>query len=97
MEAHQLAPAPAARVDAFIARWTASGPAERANFPSFAIDLCDLLGLDQPEPAGADAAHDRYRFEHPVTFRHPDNTASTGRIDAACPRPSRGLRQGPAG
>ena len=65
----------------------ASGPAERANFPSFAVELCDLLGLDHPEPAGADAAHDRYRFEDPVTFRHPDGTTSTGRSPTAAARP----------
>lgn len=65
------------RIEAFIARWAESGAAERANFQSFANELCDLLGVDRPEPSRADAASNRYSFEHPVTF--PDG--STGRID----------------
>ena len=36
------------RVDIFIARWAGSGGAERANFQSFACELCDLIGVDRP-------------------------------------------------
>jgi len=44
------------RIDAFIHRWEESGAAERANFQLFASELCQLLRVDQPEPARADAA-----------------------------------------
>ena len=33
------------QVARFIAHWAPSGGAERANFPSFAHNLCDLLGV----------------------------------------------------
>jgi hypothetical protein len=68
-------------IEAFILRWAASGAAERANFQSFITELCDVLGVDRPEPARADAAGNRYTFEHPVTFRHQDGSTSTGFID----------------
>jgi hypothetical protein len=35
----------AADIDAFIARWQASGGAERANYQLFLTGLCDLLDL----------------------------------------------------
>ena len=68
-------------MDAFIARWAQSSAAERANFQPFAAGLCDVLGVDPPEPATADPTHDRYRFEYPVRFANPDGSASTGFID----------------
>ena len=58
-----------------------SSAAERANFQPFAAGLCDVLGVDPPEPATADPTHDRYRFEYPVRFANPDGSASTGFID----------------
>lgn len=33
---------------AFIARWEPSGGKELANYQSFLIDLCSLLGVAQP-------------------------------------------------
>jgi len=68
-------------VDAFITRWAQSGAAERANFQPFLSELCDVLGVERPEPARADPEHNRYTFEHPVTFRNPDGSTSTGFID----------------
>ena len=68
---------PTPDVDAFIARWAASGAAERANFQSFANELCDLLGVAKPLPAGGDAAADAYVFEKPVPLAH----GTTGFID----------------
>ena len=64
-------------LDAFIARWAASGAAERANFQTFANELCDLLGVEKPLPAGGDAAADAYVFEKPVPLPH----GTTGFID----------------
>jgi hypothetical protein len=68
-------------IDTFIARWAQSSAAERANFQSFAVELCDVLGVDRPGPATGDPARDRYRFEYPVKFANPDNSTSTGSID----------------
>lgn len=67
-------------IDRFIARWAESGGAERANYALFLTELCDVIGVPRPEPARDDGQSD-YRFEYPVTFRHPDGTTSTGRID----------------
>jgi hypothetical protein len=68
-------------VEDFIARYAASSAAERANFQSFANELCNLLGVERPAPATADPTRDRYRFEYPVRFPHPDGSTSTGSID----------------
>jgi len=67
-------------IDLFISRWTASGGSERANFQQFAIELTQLLGIDAPKPAAADAQNDDYRFERPVTFLH-TGSQSRGYID----------------
>ena len=67
-------------VQAFIDYWKDTEGAERANFAKFAIELCRLLGVDEPD-AQRDPERDRYVFEYPVTFDHPDGTSSTGRID----------------
>lgn len=67
-------------IEIFIRRWAQSS-AERANFQSFAGELCDVLGVDRPGPATGDPARDRYRFEYPVRFSHPDGSTSTGSID----------------
>lgn len=65
----------------FIARWSASGAAERANYALFLAELCDLLEVPRPEPTRPDDADNAYVFERGVTFQHADGTASTGRID----------------
>ena len=38
---------------AFIARWTDSAGAERANFQPFYQELCVLLGVPPPDPSVA--------------------------------------------
>jgi len=67
-------------IEEFITRWATSGGSERANFQTFAIELCALLGVPPPDPATQDSAGDAYRFEHPVTFIHTDSQ-SHGFID----------------
>jgi len=57
-------------VDDFITRWAASGGSERANFHTFANELCELLEVPKPAPASDDHGADGYRFERPVTFIH---------------------------
>lgn len=68
------------RVAGFIARWQASGGAERANYQLFLAELCDVLGVPRPEPARDDGSTD-YRFEYPVTLKDDAGGRSTGRID----------------
>ncbi len=65
----------------FIARWQNSAAAERANYALFLTQLCDLLGVPQPEPTQADVAQNAYVFERDVTFDQGDGTSTTGRID----------------
>lgn len=65
----------------FIRRWENSGAAERANFPPFLIELCDVIGVPHPEPATAAHANNAYVFERAVTFHNADGSTSPGRID----------------
>lgn len=67
--------------EAFVARWKASGAAERANYQLFLSELCDLLDVPRPDPAGPHDAGNAYVFERNVTFRHGDGSTSVGRID----------------
>lgn len=66
---------------AFIERWRASEASERANFPLFASELCELLDVPRPDPAGANTETNAYVFERSVTFHYADGHTSNGRID----------------
>lgn len=71
-------------IEQFITRWQKSGAAERANFQSFAVDLCDLLGVERPHPSqdidadnayvGSSESRQRvrrtYRFETRASVRN---------------------------
>jgi len=70
-----------AAVSKFIADWSASGGAERANFPSFAHGLCDILGVPHPEPTKPNVSENAYVFERDVEFHNLDGSTSVGRID----------------
>ena len=81
-------------VDAFIQRWTArEGGAERANYQMFLAELCDVIDVPRPDPAGAETHLNDYVFERAVKSGEIDLTASTKRIDlykrGAFTRPSR--------
>lgn len=65
----------------FIARWQASGAAERANYQLFLAELCDVLGVARPAPTQVDDRVNEYVFERAVTFQNPDGSTSPGRID----------------
>ena len=43
-------------IETFIARWTASSGNERANFQSFANELCRIIGVNAPAPAKEDGS-----------------------------------------
>ncbi|MCL4301118.1 MAG: class I SAM-dependent DNA methyltransferase [Anaerolineae bacterium] len=66
-----------AAIQSFIKRWQVSGAAERANFPQFIVELCDLLELPHPDPATPDDSRNAYVFERAV----PLPEGSVGRID----------------
>ena len=71
-----------AAVAKFIARWSHAEAAERANYVLFLSELCDLLGVPRPDPAGPDTETNAYVFERAVTFHHRGSTkTTTGRID----------------
>ncbi len=68
--------------DAFIARWTdREGGAERANYQLFLSELCDVLGVDRPQPSSATVAHNDYVFERAVRPRDSAETSAPKRID----------------
>lgn len=65
----------------FIARWSAATGSELANAQSFVRELCDLLGVEPPNPATDDPAANAYVFERAISFQNPDGSTSPGRID----------------
>ncbi|SOC04757.1 class I SAM-dependent DNA methyltransferase [Rhodobacter maris] len=68
------------QIEDFIERWKHSGGSERANFQTFANELCEVLGLPRPAPATEATQANSYCFEHPVTFIH-TGAQSRGFID----------------
>lgn len=69
-------------VEAFIKRWTdRTGGAERANYALFLVELCDLIDVRRPDPAGEETERNEYVFERAVRFSHDDGSTSPGRID----------------
>ncbi len=68
-------------VELFLARWHGTERAERANKDLFLSELCDLLGVPRPDPAGPDSAGNAYVFERAVPLRHADGRVTTGHID----------------
>ncbi len=76
----QESPAPPA-VEHFIRRWQGRhGGQERANYAMFLCELCDVLGLPRPDPAGHPGQND-YVFERAVKEVARDGSVSTRRID----------------
>jgi len=69
-------------VEQFIGRWTGGvGGAERANYQMFLSELCDVIGVARPEPAGAERRLNDYAFERGVRRRESEGVTSTTRID----------------
>src|SRR4051812_10557980 len=68
-------------VRSFIARWEASGAAERANYALFLSELSDLLGVPRPEPARADNSLNSYVLDYPVLFDDGLGNTTTGFAD----------------
>lgn len=73
---------PLLTVDSFIERWSCrEGGQERANYSLFLTELCDVLAVPHPDPAGASHEFNDYVFERRVERRLADGTFETGRID----------------
>ena len=69
-------------IESFIHRWASrEGGQERANYSLFLIELCELIGVERPQPAGTTTELNAYVFERAVTFHEPDGSTSKGRID----------------
>ena len=69
-------------VDEFIARWTqGKGGAERANYVLFLSELCDLIDVARPNPAGPERGFNDYVFERAVKPRLSEATTAPKRID----------------
>lgn len=57
-------------IQSFIDRWRASGAAERANYQLFLCDLCEILGVEVPQPKTENPHEDTYVFEKDVPSPH---------------------------
>lgn len=69
-------------VEDFIARWQGKeGGQERANYALFLAELCDVLGVQRPDPAGATTEQNHYVFERVVKEIGRDGAVSSRRID----------------
>jgi hypothetical protein len=54
-------------IELFIRRWSDSAGAERANYGLFLSELCDVLGVERPNPTQAHESDNSYVFEKAVT------------------------------
>ena len=69
------------RLEKLIADVKPSGGSEMSNYQLFVERLTGALELPQPQFAREETRFNDYVFERNVTFRHPNGTSSTGRID----------------
>ncbi|HUF37487.1 MAG TPA: hypothetical protein VMN57_03100 [Anaerolineales bacterium] len=77
-------------ITAFISRWGPSGGAERSNYQLFLAELCDVLGVERPQPAAEIEADNAYVFEKSVPSRTAPPTPLTSTNAAASSwRPNR--------
>lgn len=68
-------------IETFLHRWSKAGGTERANYQLFLTELCALLQLPLPEPAGNDTKDNAYVFERRVVIAQPDGSRNNGFID----------------
>ncbi|BAU58123.2 hypothetical protein HH1059_14150 [Halorhodospira halochloris] len=68
-------------IEAFLARWQGVTGTEQANSQLFLTELCHVLGLPTPEPAGDDPQLNAYVFERRLHEHAPDGSTRTRRID----------------
>ena len=70
---------PLTEIEAFIARWSGTAQAERANYARFLDELCPIIEVPKPDPATG--AGGDYRYERGVAHREADGSTSNRRID----------------
>ncbi|QTR46656.1 class I SAM-dependent DNA methyltransferase [Thiothrix litoralis] len=70
--------------DAFIQRWQGKDGSEKANLQFFLGELCELLGVEKPQPAQADNKLNAYVFERRIDLLKVDHSSNTGFIDLYC-------------
>ncbi len=68
-------------VEPFIARWSVSGGAERANYGQFLSELCRVLEVPEPEPTKPSDDDNAYVFERSVYDPHDEGKPTVRRID----------------
>jgi hypothetical protein len=73
-----------AHADAFIQRWRGKDGSEKANLQLFLGELCELLGVEKPQPAHADNTLNAYVFERRIDLVKVDHRSNTGFIDLYC-------------
>jgi hypothetical protein len=69
------------KIEEFIAKWSASGAAERANKDAFLINLCSVLGVPPPDPVTGNPEKDLYVFEKDAILVHEGKPSTVGKID----------------
>ena len=65
----------------FITRWDGADGSERANYPLFISDLCELLQVEKPQPALADDWHNTYVNERYIDARDGASAGNARFID----------------
>ncbi|HVZ41376.1 MAG TPA: DNA methyltransferase [Candidatus Kapabacteria bacterium] len=68
-------------VTRFIARWKASSASERSNYALFLTELCDVLGVPHPDPAGGRPDDDAYVIDRVINYTAADGTTAANFID----------------
>ncbi|MBN2529074.1 MAG: class I SAM-dependent DNA methyltransferase [Deltaproteobacteria bacterium] len=68
-------------LEEFIQKWSESQASERANKDAFLMELCEVLGVDRPNPTTGDAEKDTYVFEGDVRIPHEGDSSSIGKMD----------------
>jgi hypothetical protein len=63
--------------DDFISRWRRSSGAELASSQSFLKELCQLLGVPEPEPTQADESQNVDVFEKAISLNNGDGTEAS--------------------
>ncbi len=66
------------RVNAFVARWEKAIGTEIQNSQPFFGELCQVLGVEPPNPQGGQLV---YAFEHVIAIYTPSGKKTSGRID----------------
>lgn len=64
-------------VETFITRWSPGGGSERSNYQMFLAELCELLGVDRPDPSKPENSENAYVFDRGLKRTKHDGTTTT--------------------